>query len=59
MILPIIPFEFYLGGCDHRVLDPEPAFSEEEVRGALEISASTGKFWYALIEMQNSSFLLH
>lgn len=53
MILPIIPFSFesYLGWCDHKGLDPEPAFAGEEVRGSLEISASTGKVWYALIEM--------
>lgn len=30
---------------NHGGLDPEPAFSEEEVRSALEISISTGKFW--------------
>ncbi|KAL1547348.1 serine/threonine-protein phosphatase 4 regulatory subunit 2-A-like [Salvia divinorum] len=30
---------------NHGPLGPEPSFSEEEVRGALEISASTGKFW--------------
>ncbi|KAH6813637.1 serine/threonine-protein phosphatase 4 regulatory subunit-like protein [Perilla frutescens var. frutescens] len=30
---------------ENQGLEPEPAFSEEDARGALEISASTGKFW--------------
>ncbi|XP_057800713.1 uncharacterized protein LOC131016117 [Salvia miltiorrhiza] len=30
---------------NHGGLEPEPSFSEEEVRSALGISASSGKFW--------------